>query len=219
MNKVFKILTIISGVLGVLLGILTKNGVQWTSLLYFTQQSNLWAAIMASILLIKKDRPDYINKLRFMVVSAISLTLIVFNLLLTPQLIAEGRWDYIFSFTNLFAHYLTAIFFITDYLLFGKKENVKVIYYSLILPLVYFVFAMTANPLFNISFYGSTVPYFFLNYQEYSFFKMGYAKTVEHGLKLGVFYWVIIVLVIILLIGSGLYFIKEKLSKSKDKGV
>lgn len=215
MKKLFKILTIISGVLAVILSIFSKGDVRWTSLLYFTQQSNLWAAIMALILLLWKNPPKYIEKIRFMVVAAIALTVIVFNALLTPQMILEGQYSYLFSFENVFAHYLTGIFFIIDYLLYGEKNTIKSIFYTLILPLLYFVFAMTANPLFNIMFYKSPVPYFFLDYKEYSFFKIGYAKTVEHGLKLGVFYWIIINIIIILLIGSLLYLIKGKVDEKR----
>lgn len=215
MRKGFKILTIISGILAVLFGLFTQSGVHWTSLLYFTQQSNIWAVIMSLVLLIKKDRPPLLNNIRFMTVSAISLTLIVFNLLLTPQLIASGDYGYLFSPGNVFAHYLTPILHLTDYLIYGKQSNKRVIFASVILPLIYFVFAMTANPLFNIMFYQKTVPYFFLDYQEYSFFKIGYAKTIDYGLKLGVFYWIIIILMIILILGSVLYGVKAKLSNKR----
>ena len=215
MKKWLKILTIISGILAVTFGLFYKNGVQWTSLLYFTQQSNIWAVIVAVIFLTKKEESNALNTVRFMSVSAITLTLIVFNILLTPQLILSGDYSYLFSPGNLFAHYITPILHLVDYLLYGKQGRRSLIMSSLVLPLIYFVFAMSANPIFKVSFNQKPVPYFFLDYQEYSFFKIGYAKTIDYGLKLGVFYWILIILGIILLLGFVLYAVKEKVDRKR----
>lgn len=55
---------------------------------------------------------------------------------------------------------------------------------------------------------GAKVPYFFLDYEKYGWFEIGDGN-------IGVFYWVIIILIIVYLIGISINFLHQFIQKKQ----
>lgn len=217
MNKILKILIIALGSIGVGIPIFSK-GYNFFSLFYFTNQSNLLVVVVSAIFLYLetsgKEIKEGWHKLRFIATNAISLTFLVFNLILMPSVIHSGHSSYLYSANNLLLHNIVPLLMIVDYILYGKKYPLNKIYLVYIYPISYLVLALLYNPVFGISFPepGGPTPYFFLNYKENGWF------NVSGGFfKLGVVYWIIISLVIVFLISLCLHGLsKIRFKKSQD---
>lgn len=216
MKRLLKILIIALGSIGIGAPIF-GNGYNFFSLLYFTNLSNLLVIIISAIFLYFDDEETEIKEfwhiLRFMATNAIVLTFLVFNSLLLPKMISDGNTAYLFSINNILVHNLIPILMIVDYLLYGKKLPFKKMYLIFILPAIYFVVALLYNPVFGITFPGdSPTPYFFLDYKA-----NGWLKLKGGFFNIGVFYWIIITLIIIFLIGLGFHGISNLVSKRQEE--
>lgn len=219
---VLKITAIILIVVGVCLNIF--GGQEFMagskSLLYFTIQSNILAAILCSIGVIfdfkrlKNDSAVHnkvFNYFQLVATTGVTLTLIVFWALLAQSMPPS----YLYSVSNLALHTLGPLLVLLDYIFFTKnfKPSKKMLMVVWTFPLVYFAFAMILS-LSSVDFgYGMRVPYFFLDYKELGWF------NISNG-NIGVFYWVIIILIIVYLIGLGIDSLNQlymKRSSSKTK--
>lgn len=212
MKKTIKLLIIIAGSMGVSLT-LFSTGLNFKGLLYYTVLSNIWAVFSASAFIIldeKKEIDNFWHTLRFLLASGIALTFVVFTTTLLPELIKNGNYGYIFSPSNFLTHFITPILLIIDYIFYGKQVEIKKVYLTLVIPLIYFVITMLLNPVLGITYADNQiVPYFFLNYQTNGWFNLS-----GGFFRIGVFYWIIIVLIIILLISFGLFGLR-KLNKNE----
>lgn len=170
----------------------------WNVFKAFTVQSNIWITLMVLILVIYQSRhpneqlPKYLIILKFMTTAAILLTYIVFAVLLSPFV----TFNYLISPTNLFLHVVTPMLAVIDFILFDSLLYTKksVVYSALVLPFIYAV-------IFEITYVitdSLPVPYFFLDYQQ-----LGWFLVTPDGI--GIAYWMIIILGIILGIACGLY--------------
>lgn len=176
------------------------------SLLYFTQQSNLWLAGIALTMLlcgVLERRQNvaviqpwmYVAKLAFTV--SISLTGLIFCFVLAPA--SQGAfspWMKENFFTHVLAPILAILDFFTDVGLhkFGKKQTL----FCLAPPLYYFVFSLFCNYA-RVDFGGgSYYPYFFLNFHSpMGWFGIG--GTFPY--PFGTFYWVLALLLLVLSLG------------------
>lgn len=220
-SLVLKALIVIAGTLGVLLTVLSKGALSGPEkLLYFTIHSNIYSIIMAIVGLVLSmirifkgihlnSRVYYIFK--FIGVVGISLTGIVFCTVLAPIEAAVA-----FSLKHILTHVVVPLLCITDFMI--DERNNKLTYWDMayppLFPLSYLAFAGIAY-VFNVDFGGGiNYPYFFLNWgSEAGAF--GFSSELPF---MGTFYWVIILLVLVLLMGYGYlkltWFInKKKISK------
>jgi hypothetical protein len=140
------------------------------SIVYFTIQSNFLVLFMMMYLVcedfLKVKRHPFINKSKSAIMIAISLTFLVFHVLLRRVLIDSGYGVYVNSIQSYLLHYVIPIFYVGDWLLFDKKGTYKYKdpFYWLIIPYVYILFAMIRAELFGIIPYtDSRFPYFFLD--------------------------------------------------------
>lgn len=209
LKKILKIIIIICGSVGSGLT-LFSGGYNLDTLLYFTILSNIAVVFITSMFLYMDDSNKEIKMvwhiLRYMIAAAITLTFIVFNATLMPEMIKNGDGLDLLKMSNLLNHNITPVLFVVDFVLFGKLIPLNKIYYTLFMPLGYFIITLMMNPIFGVT-YGSNneiVPYFFLNYQKNGWFSLS-----GGFFGIGVFYWVIIVLVIVLLIGYGLFLLRN----------
>ncbi len=189
-----------------------------TSLLYFTQQSNLWICIITLALLVcgileetkgvEARRPWlYVARLAFTV--SITLTGFVFCFVLAP---ASGGAYSPWTPANFLTHVLTPLlavadFFVDGYMVkFTKKQAV----FSLAPPLGYFVFALIAYHA-KIDFGGGNYyPYFFLNIgSPAGWFGLGG----EMPYFMGTFYWVVVILTVVLGLSYFYVWLYNKLQK------
>lgn len=181
-------------------------------MLYYTIQSNVWIGVtclaLAISLLIQTRNsriiiPKWLYLIKFVFVVAITLTMIVFWTLLAPTLMIPS---YLFSLSNLFSHSLTPLAALVSFIVFDSRKerlSIKQSLLSLVTPVYYliFVFIMCA---FEVAFHTFRTPYFFLNFYEFGWFDGSTYSPVYGFASFGVFYWILIILVFIFLMGYGL---------------
>lgn len=174
-------------------------------LLYYTIQSNLWVFLLTAIYLVLSVVSLFTGSAisargleiaRFAVLVGITLTFLVFWILLAPWM----EKDYLLSLNNWLVHTLVPLLFIADFFLFnriaplGKLEAL----WSVAMPLAYFVFSLAhaaLNPAHSFE-NGSRYPYFFLDLDKFGWF------SIRKGL--GVFWWTLIITALTL--GLGYFF-------------
>lgn len=172
------------------------------ALLYFTIQSNITIAAVAFaffvidiLCLIKKKEyqiPRCLYIIKFLFTVAISLTFLVFWTMLAPTIAGS----YLYSLQNVTCHTAVPVLAIIDWLLFsdGFESKKFDFLYGTAMPLYYLAFSMICS-FSGIVFdeRGTKVPYFFLDYEQNTWFSIGNGK-------IGVFYWIIVVVCIVLII-------------------
>lgn len=169
-------------------------------LVYYTTLSNLLcfgvmlAVFISTLKHINKNElignNTCIPHLKFYSTIIILVTFLVYNILLTDNMFGSG-WN---SIGNLTKHILCPLLFVFDFLLFDEHHTVS--WYDpllcTILPLIYVIFILIRGALLPSDFTGTIYPYFFLNVNE-----KGY---------LGVFLWVLVLVVVFIAIAYVLYF-------------
>ncbi|NLZ46682.1 MAG: Pr6Pr family membrane protein [Clostridiales bacterium] len=187
--------------------------------LYYTILSNIMCFVFIGICLIKnitqfknwnKDDDHCITpKAKGGVTVGITITFLIYHFMLVPQAFSMGDGFNLWTLPNLLVHYIVPIMVIADWLLFDKKCNYRP--YQpitwLLIPFVYFVFAMVRGFFGGAIFWESKYPYFFLDAD-----KIGY---------LGVFKYFFVLAILITVLGYIFYgidrllgFLFEKLKKS-----
>ncbi len=198
--------TVVFGMLGLGFSIFGQGFMNSSTFLYYTIQSNLLAMLTAGVVLVFERRrlrgreiPTGVQFLRLFSTIAITLTFLVFSLMLTPQIIAEGNGAYLVSPGNLFVHNLVPICAILDWCLFGSAKKLKrgSAYCGTVPALAYVCFVYICEAC-GVKFSGNTFPYFFLDYQTYGWFRIGSGG-------IGVMYWIILLAGV--LIGLGFAFL------------
>jgi len=203
-----KVAVLLSGIAGTVVALASYGFIP--TLLYFTNMSNILAAVVAGIFLYfeiaKKEVKPFFHTLRFIATSGIALTFVVFTTILMPSVILQGYPSYLYSANNIFLHNLTPILMMLDYMLYARKEeNIKSLY-ALIFPIGYLIFSLALNPLTGVLYDGGLkVPYFFLDFYNNGWF------TLNQGfLKIGTFWWLLLVIPLSSLIGYVLIIIRRK---------
>jgi len=211
-----KSLSILFGVIGLGLSFLGIDSYIDPSrlLLFFTIQSNILILITMVIFLIyairelkrvPREIPQTLRKIKYVFTVSITLTFIVFALLLSPWM----PLSYLTSPSNICIHFLVPIMAIIDFLYFDQPLQTKktTFLWGVIPPLYYLVFAMICS-FSGVAFYpdGMTVPYFFLNYEELGWFRIG-------PTGIGVVYWFFLLCAMVLLIGWGSIKIQAKIHR------
>lgn len=139
-------------------------------ILYFTNLSNLFCLIyflvLVIMMLLNKDKENkYHYIVKGMVTMCITLTMFVYNFILTSDL---GIFKNHMLECNL-VHLVVPIMVILDYILFGKKGNLKKQYVAFwCLGLVaYQVFITVYTYLGGRFADGASYPYFYMNTEKY----------------------------------------------------
>ena len=219
-DLVINLVVFLFALIGVLATSLSISGLMsGFSLLYYTVQSNIWIGVTClafAILKIfgykrgKNLIPSWLYITKYVFVVAITLTMVVFWLLLAPTLKLPS---YLVSPSNLFAHTLTPIVAILSFLLFDSRDyqlNKKQAILSLATPLYYVAFAIIASSS-GIMFHTFRMPYFFMDYYQFGWFN-SLTFSGEYGFSsFGVFYWIIIISLFIFLMGLGYVYLNNRL--------
>jgi hypothetical protein len=208
-SSISKLLLVVGVVIGVWASLLQEGFFNPKHFLYYTIQSNIEIGIICLVSLLfifsKKEIPSIVYTLKFIFTVAITLTGLVFNFILYPASIFSTHPLNPLSTANFFTHIFVPILSLVDFFAFDYKLKItkKTFLLGLITPLIYFIFVMFCTKV-GIRFNGNLfVPYFFLDYKANSWFQLGDGK-------IGVFYWVIIQILIVLLISSVLLFFMKK---------
>lgn len=218
-----KAVLIVLGFIGIM-STMTSSGqfMSASSMLFFTVQSNITIMAICAVYLVfdvmklfGKDvqKPNWLKAVKYIFTVAITLTFVVFSLLLMPYIIMMGQSSYLLSVSNFFAHNLVPILAIADWLLFDYeyKTTNKTFLLGTIMPLYYLAFALICSAM-GVTFgeSGQIAPYFFLDYQANGWFSIGDGKF-------GVVYWIIILVGIVLLLSWLLILLKDKVATAKLK--
>ena len=208
-SAISKLLLVVGVIIGVWASLLQEGFFNPKHFLYYTIQSNIEIGIICLVSLLfifsKKEIPSIVYTLKFIFTVAITLTGLVFNFILYPASIFSTHPLNPLSTANFFTHIFVPILSLVDFFAFDYKLKItkKTFLLGLITPLIYFIFVMFCTKV-GIRFNGNLfVPYFFLDYKANSWFQIGNGK-------IGVFYWVIIQVLIVLLISSVLLFFMKK---------
>lgn len=208
-SAISKLLLVVGVIIGVWASLLQEGFFNPKHFLYYTIQSNIEIGIICFVSLLfifsKKEIPSIVYTLKFIFTVAITLTGLVFNFILYPASIFSTHPLNPLSTANFFTHIFVPILSLVDFFAFDYKLKItkKTFLLGLITPLIYFIFVMFCTKV-GIRFNGNLfVPYFFLDYKANSWFQLGDGK-------IGVFYWVIIQVLIVLLISSVLLFFMKK---------
>lgn len=217
---VIKVIILAIGISGLIVnfyngGFMAGN---YTLFLYFTIQSNI-TILIAVLLFLVKDilflifKKDYLTHnafylIKFLFTVAITITMLVFFGMLAPMVTEAG---YLTSYSNLSVHLLVPCLALFDFYYFDKNIKLNKVnpLVGISMPLYYLFFffiCSTRGVDFNGSAEGGFAPYFFLDYQTLGWFNVG-----ENGI--GVFYWMIILLVAII----GLCYLMALLMKLRIK--
>lgn len=217
---VVKLMIVISATIGILSTMGMGGFMGGTkTLLFFTVQSNIWIAAICLIFVVLEIigwikginlKRNWLYIIKFMFTVSITLTFLVFAVLLAPQIIKIYP-SYLSTPSNLCCHYITPILAIIDFTLFDTDWDSKRKHslFSAIMPLYYLVFSMICS-VSGVAFddKGTTVPYFFLDYKTFGWFRIG-----DGGI--GVFYWIVIIVILVLGMGLGFYAINRLMKKTK----
>ena len=225
---VIKALLLLFGILGQLEGVLSGHTdfMSGGHFLYYTHQSNLVImAVIAVFLvydilrLVRGDcapvPPNWLMIVRFSATAAITLTFLVFSVLLTPEMIAEGHASYLFSIGNLCVHNLVPLLAILDWCLFGYpiRAGRWTFLWRTAMPLYYCAFALILSTTGANAFgTGQRVPYFFLDYENNGWLR------IQNG-QLGLVWWFLILFVAVLAMGLGLMAAAQAVGRAKARAV
>lgn len=167
--------------------------------LYYTNLTNVLIILLMAVLLAYEwkarsdgepvELPGWLQRVRFILTSAILLTFVGFSLLLIPLV----DRDYLLSPSNLLVHNAVPLLAGVDYVLFSVRDQKPRLWTALAGPAAYVLFAL-ALALGGHRFHGSVAPYFFLDYE-----KLGWLKAGEG--QLGVIWWLLILGAVQLVLG------------------
>ncbi len=164
-------------------------------------------AILHSYFLISKNRTKFTRTIHFMLTVAITITLIVFFLVLVPELglhvaTLAGSIE-----THLIAPIAAIFYFIRFEDTNDFKKNA--IYTALILPLIYvfLIFILSGSGMTFIS--DAPVPYFFLNYERLGWFRIADGR-------MGVVYWMIALAALVLVLGYAILKLNKTISQNSN---
>ena len=170
---------------------------------YYTSLSNMLCSAFMAVSLVRTlggRETELCPPCKFMFVIMILLTAIVYNLLLNSY----TSWAaYFSSVKNVLYHLILPILFVLDWIFFYRRGTVKPLYplAALAIPLVYVIYILFRA--YAVRSAGMTVsvlyPYFFLNVE-----KIGW-----NGFAL----WMGVLLVMLLLMGYGLYGLDRLISR------
>jgi hypothetical protein len=149
------------------------------TLLAYTVQSNIWAALLFLVLFVKtlvapsgRSTYGFFPRISMVISSAIFITMLVFWAVLIPtatQLSAE----YILSFNNLTIHLFVPLLVIADTLLFAKRGKLKRFDYlfALVIPYIYIAQTLTLGLTRSVRYDALNIhsyyPYFFLDVDKH----------------------------------------------------
>ncbi|HJX80180.1 Pr6Pr family membrane protein [Glutamicibacter sp.] len=177
----------------------------WNSFLFYTVQSNLLCLIWLILLVVRTLRdlaktgprgPSVPSpRLAAAVMMAITVTLLIYVLVLAPSDFVQSG-DYVpFSLTDSLIHVVAPALIIADWLLFVPKGCIRGYDPALwlLLPLAYVVFALTAGALGAEFFAGVNYPYPFMDVTQHGYPGVGLNVLVMGLALLAVGYLVLLI--------------------------
>ena len=219
---IIKLIAIISSIYGII-----KTYYGYITFTYFTTLSNVFITVILipflikDLLLIKNKKIEFNNYLyitKFLATISITLTFFVFMTILAPTLKGGFINAYLLYDGASFAlHFLTPVLAIIDFLFFDneyKSKNSHSIY-AIIPPLVYVLFIVIISSL-GQRWGNMYAPYNFLNFgAPTGWFGFDLSILGWETLGIGVFYMIILLIIIFIIIGRVFLYIRNKISNNE----
>lgn len=203
MNKIasiiLKTIVVICSFAGVVMGLIPQGNTSpnYSTLLFFTTQSNIWIGIVCLVGLIQmlkgRTAGHVASVLKMVFTVSILLTGVVFNFMLAP---IYGPSSY--SLSSIFVHVVSPIAAVLDYIICRRLYTLsgRDAWWGIVPPLYYLGFASLGYVLkWNFG-GGAHYPYFFLNWGS----PAGAFGFVNEFPFIGVMWYVIILLLSLLLV-------------------
>ena len=234
-NRRFAFVFRLCSLLFVLIGLMKAVGVfegavNLGSFMYYTNQSNLLAAALFAVLIVRMAKSGETaetatgtgtkftlgsagRNTRFGMVCAVDLlvTMVVFWVMLAPSLGAE----YLSTFENIAVHTVTPLLCLLDFILFSKPRCLKYrdVYYCCIFPLAYVVFTIIVSLTGYIYRYENVLSNTFSSNFESVPIRYPYFFLDFDRLGAMVLVYIAGIFVFFLLISHGIYLIDRKIRK------
>ena len=203
---------------GVFLILLQDNFTNWSSLLYFTEQSNIWIGIYAIISFIflliktvthKQKVPKWLEILQLIFTISIAITGLMFCCVLAPTS-GQNVW----ATTNILVHMLAPVLAIVDFFVSVHHFRYqKFSFFYAAIPSLYYLGLSTIGYLAKWDYgQGNHYPYFFLNFDSSVDF-FGFSSQSPYWM--GTFYWIIIILAICLGLSLLFQWLSNHLNRAK----
>ncbi|MBE7032098.1 MAG: hypothetical protein E7401_03945 [Ruminococcaceae bacterium] len=217
-SLLWKLVVIVFASIGVYLQAKLDGGLFKTYVfLYFTIFSNMGIAIISGLLVVlgifekvtrRRLTPHWLLVLRFMFVTAMTVTLVVSLALLAPF----KSQAYLFSLRNLSVHIFAPLAAVIDFIVFDKQFKCRMWSCCLgfVIPAAYLVVTLLISIKGITYSNGSNFPYYFLDYRT-----LGWT-TFEDG-KIGVLWWILLIGGIVFVISFLLTAIKVIINKLRNK--
>lgn len=213
---------VILAALGILLNYAEPNAVKNT-ILYFTVQSNIWILGICLVLCcydwIHRPVPQIVYIVKYIFTIAITLTGVVYNLILAPQYgIFFGSFWRAYSTSVVLLHLVIPLLAIASFLWFDDLFPRRGLCFTgCTMPLLYFAGIMllslseASEEMFEgIGGVSTRFPYFFMDYKANGWF------TLSSNIgETGVFYWITAGLLLTLGLSAGLLWLKKNITKAK----
>jgi hypothetical protein len=205
-------------------GLMSMTGVfrgepQPRILIYYTTQSNILAIALFVMLTARtafglreggSGNAGYFARFEMVCVIDILLTLMVYWILLAPELFSTQDEYALWTFDNLAVHGITPLLCLLDYILFTQPHHLKYrdVRYVVIYPLIYCAATSLAGLLgyvYRISPSDGRpvrVPYFFYDFDRIGILALAYIAGI---------------VVFFLLLSHGFYLVDKKLRKPHDQ--
>jgi hypothetical protein len=192
-----------------------------SSLMYYTIQSNLLAAVLFYLLLSanykalikegRRGRTGFCERFAMICVVDLLLTLIVYWTMLAPAPYSAATGFNLGKFDNVVVHLLAPLLCLADYLIFTTPGQIKYrdVYVALVFPLLYALFSTVvgyAGYTYRISAQGIPVhfPYFFLNFEQLVVLSLWYIAAIT---------------AVLLVIGHALYWFDQRRPPASTTGL
>ncbi len=217
-NIIFKLISLCAIIYGFV--VMTKDPIKMT---YFTMLSNLFLGIINAIFLyieIKnvKNIPSRLHIMRLLAVVFITITFVVYNIILAPTyergILASLAED---NYGSLAFHIISPIFAIIDFFVtnYDYKYKTKDAIYAVLLPIIYEIYIVILG-LCGVTWKPGAVemkaPYNFINfYAPCGWFGFDLDNVNEATLGIGVFYIILIFIIVFYLLARLMISIKNNL--------
>ncbi len=217
LSLLLKLAATVCALYGTYLSIADRNGFMsnWNALLFFTIQSNLWIAgwfIFEAVISFRKKHYDsrIINILKLMFTVAISLTGIVFVVILAPTLSNPYKPN------NVLTHVVVPLCAVIDlFVCSDRMELHKTDFLFCMLPPIYYAIFSGIGYINHWHFVGTlNYPYFFLNWGSTAG-AFGFSKESPW---MGPVWWIVLIAVIIAVVGF-IYTLIVRLIASLEKKI
>jgi len=211
-SLVLKIIVIASAIIGTILSYNSANEFMSgsTVFMYFTIQSNLAILLIALIglclILLKKDIKYVWYVIKLVGTVSISLTGLAYCFVLAPTM-ESGAW----KMTNVLTHVVVPLSAVIDFFVVGiytKYRRIDILY-VVIPPILYLIYA-SIGYVADWKFTNTTnYPYFFLNWGSKAG-AFGFSSKLPY---IGVVWWILLLLGLVIGLGYLYLFIINKLRK------